>query len=281
MPTGLETGESPVDGKQPLDVVGGWTRFSPLRLTFGFFTILPLAGSGPLKEIAAAVYLLPAVAVFLGGAEGIVGWASLQLLGPPVAAALALGAALVLTGFHHADGLADVGDAIMARGDAARRIEVLRDQTMGIGAVGALLLTCLVTWTALAQLFYVRGGAMLVWSLVAAEVAARLGLITAAGLGKSSHKGSGSVFIAALKGWRGVAGAAVSVGLLAALAIPLGPAAPAAAGLAAVAITLLLIVVCGRAFGGIGGDVLGASVELGRAGALVGLVAAFNAWPAG
>lgn len=226
-----------------------------------------------MAEIARAAWLLPLVAVFLGGAEGASSWGLLELFGPGVTAALVLAAALLLTGLHHADGLADLGDALMVHGDRQRRLEVLKDKTMGIGAAGALVIVYLTTWAALSELFSERQGVALIWYLVAVEAAARLSLLTAAAVGQPSHAGSGSAFMKAQKGWRGAVGIILSLAVLAAAAVVSGVMGIALAGGAALAMTLLLVVVCTRLFGGLNGDVLGAAVELARMAALLGLLA--------
>jgi len=269
-----------------------------LRAVFGFFTILPLGGNGGLTETARGGYLLPLVAVVLGGLEGLAGWGAADAFGQPVSAALMLAAALLLTGLHHTDGLADLGDALMAHGSTDRRLEVLKDRTMGAGAAGALILTYLITWAALLQVLASTGGGyVIVWCLIAAELAARLSLLTVIAAGRPSHTGSGSMFLETMRGWRSAAGIILSLAALAALAPAIGAATLAPGASATLAIgavstlttgiiavtaaaagavtTGLLLTVAGRHwFGGVGGDVLGASVELGRAVALLGLAAA-------
>lgn len=246
-----------------------------LRLTFGFFTILPVPGNGSLADIAAAAYLLPLVAVTLGVAEGLAAVGFVRLFGSLLSAALVLSLALLATGFHHSDGVGDVADAIMARGDPERRRRVLKDSTMGTGAVGALLLTYMVSWAALAEAMALLDGGELLAVLVTVEVAARLCMLMVATLSDPSHRGSGSVFIAALKGWRGGAGLGVSIALLVLLAIYL-PLVAMLAGTAVVVAAFLIIALSASWFGGAGGDVLGASVEWGRMAALLGVAVAIN-----
>ncbi len=242
-----------------------------LRLAFGFFTVLPLSRSGSISEVAESVYLLPAVGLVLGTLEGLAAWGSSRLFGSLVAGAVALASALLLTGLHHADGLADMGDAVMAHGNR-RRLEVLKDRTMGIGAAGALLVTYLLTWAALAQLALLRGGPALIGVLAAAEVSARAALLLVAGLSRPSHPGSGSEFIRATKGRRGAAGFAATLVIMAALALPLGAAASGLALAGGILAAILVTVLAGRLFGGAGGDVLGATVELARLASLLALI---------
>ena len=250
-----------------------------LRNAFSFFTIIPLAHPVSIEEVAAACYLAPLVAVAVGTSAGIAGWGTSKIFGVLPAAALALAASLLLAGLHHSDGLADMGDALMARGDSRRRLAVLKDRTLGVGAVVSLLLTYLISWTALAEIFRFSDGALFVWYLASAELAARMALLVNAAVSHPSHPGSGSFFLTAARGWRGLTGIALSSLCLLMLMIPLGPAAPLLAAAAAILVAMLLSLAGRFWFGGVGGDILGATVELGRMSALLALAAAVNAWP--
>ena len=246
------------------------------RLTAGFFTVLPFSASGSLEEVAQAGYLLPVVGALLGGIEGLVAWGSLRLFGSLTAAAVVLAVALLLTGLHHMDGLVDLGDAAMIRGSASRRLESLKDRTAGTGAAGAVLLTYLITWTALAGLAELRPGAAIVSFLIAAEVCARMGLVIAAQASRPSHPGSGSVFIDSFKGGAGFAALAAAAVILVLVAIPAG-LPPVAASAAGAALTAVLIAAAARRlFGGANGDVLGATVELARMMSLLAIVLAIK-----
>ncbi|HDY69577.1 MAG TPA: adenosylcobinamide-GDP ribazoletransferase [Actinobacteria bacterium] len=241
---------------------------------FAFFTILPLSG-GSLQAAADAGWLLPLVALALGTLEGLAAWGLSFMFAPLVTAALVLALALVMTGFHHADGVADTGDAFMVRGDAARRLAVLKDRTLGVGAAGALILTYLISWSALAETIAALTGPELIAAMIIVEVSARLCLLLVARLTPPSHQGSGSVFLNALKGWRGIAGIALSLAALvpAALMIQWTAFSPVPAVIAA---ALLISVIARRWFGGAGGDILGASVEWGRMVALLALAASLT-----
>lgn len=250
-----------------------------LRAAFGFFSILPVPSGGAgmgLPGIAAAGVWLPVVAVVLGAAEGLAAWGLLAVFGAPVSAALVLALMLLLTGLHHADGLADLSDALMAGGDRARRLSVLKDRTTGAGAVAALIIAYLITFAALLELLggAAFSGSDLVWLLAGAEVSARLSLILCGRVSPPSHEGSGSVFISGIKGWRGAVALALAAAALAAAGylLPDRSLTPAAASAAAIT-GILLATGARRWFGGVNGDVLGASVELGRMTALLAMAA--------
>jgi hypothetical protein len=118
-----------------------------MRALLSFFTAFP-GRDVALETVARKAYLLPLVGLFTG-APG----AALILLGyampSGVAATLALGAVLLAAGLHHTDGVLDVGDALMVRGEPERRRAVLKDTRVGVGGIGALFLVYAPTLSAL------------------------------------------------------------------------------------------------------------------------------------
>jgi adenosylcobinamide-GDP ribazoletransferase len=189
-----------------------------------------------------------------------------------VAATLALSAVLLAAGLHHADGVLDVGDALMVQGSQGRRREVLKDARVGIGGLGALFF---VYAPALAALAALSGASPLraTLAILAAEVTARSAMTLILLFGRPAEETSSAVpFVRALKG-----GSRRYAALLLALAIPslvallLGWDASLAALLTAPVVVLSALWVANRAFGGIGGDVSGATGEMTRTVLLVAL----------
>lgn len=241
-----------------------------MRALLAFFTVLPLRAS-TLREAAASVHLLP----FVGLVVGLPGAAILLLgyaLPPGVAATLALGVVLLAAGLHHSDGVLDVGDALMVRGTRERRQEVLKDARVGIGGLGILFIVyapALAALSALTAASPVRAAL----ALLAAEVAVRSAMVLVLYFGESARATSSAVeFTRSLTGPRGIVGVAIALVAPALLALPLGGAA-ALAALTVPLVALLSLRVAGGAFGGISGDVSGATGELARAAFLVTLSA--------
>lgn len=241
-----------------------------MRALLAFFTVLPLRAS-TLREAAGEVHLLPFVGLVVGppgAAVLLLGYA----LPPGVAATLALGAVLLATGLHHSDGVLDVGDALMVRGTRERRQEVLKDARVGIGGLGALFVVyapAVAALSAIADTSPVRAAL----ALLAAEVAARSAMVLALAFGEPARTTSSAVeFTRSLSGPRGIVGVTIALAAPALLALPLGGTAVLAA-LTVPLVALLALRVAGGAFGGISGDVSGATGELARAAFLVALSA--------
>ena len=241
-----------------------------MRALLSFFTALPV-GDAPLQTVARRSYLLPLVGLFTA-APG----AALVLLGyavpSGVAATLALGAVLLAAGLHHTDGVLDVGDALMVRGAPERRRAVLKDNRVGVGGIGALFVVYAPTIAALVALTE-DSPARAALALLAGEVSARSAMLLMLAFGTPAEKGSSSVpFVRSLEGSRRTIG--VSLALLGPLLclLPLGGSAPLAV-LSAPLAGLVALRVARSAFGGIGGDVVGATGETTRAVLLVALSA--------
>lgn len=248
-----------------------------MRALFSFFTLLPLGRGATLEEAARSSYLLPLV----GFATGLPG-AILLLIGifpPGVAASLALAAVLLAAGLHHTDGVLDVGDALMVRSTPARRREVLKDARIGVGGLGALFFVYAPTLFALAALADASPYRAAL-ALLAAEVSARSAMLLLLVFGRPAVEGSSSTyFVRALKGRRRAVAVVLAVSLPGLVAVSLGWCALVAL-LVAPAVASLALRVSGLAFGGISGDVSGATGELTRAVLLVAFSAAIQSIPA-
>lgn len=214
----------------------------------------------------------------------VAGYAVGALVALPVFLALALGtptptAAFVLvlgiylvTGINHADGIADVGDAAVVHGGPKERRTVMRDTTVGVGAVlalGVVLVGLALAGLGLAALAgsdptlptLVRVAGL----VVAAEVGAKLGMAAVVCFGTAAHDGLGSALTE-----RSGPRAFVFPALLSLPTIVLTWPQPAAAValVAGVAAALAVLRWARAVLGGASGDVLGATNEIVRVTAL-------------
>lgn len=208
----------------------------------------------------------PAVLVAVAYPIGLLVSLPLVLEVPPETAAFLFPVWLyTVTGITHLDGLADVGDAVVAHGEEASRREAMRDSMVGVGAATALVISIL--GLALAGWHYTTlGWVPVVLTVLTAEVAAKFGMVLLVALGEPAHEGLGS----ALAGEAGRKTALVgSVLVLPVAALwAFHPEASAVGALALLGAPLLVSALVFRwareHLGGVSGDVFGATNEITR-----------------
>ncbi len=218
-------------------------------------------------DLPGAVAWFPVVGGGVGLVVGAVTVGAATAVPPLVAAALAVGAGLLLTGAFHEDGLADTFDAVGAGAAQERALAIMKDSRLGTFGVAALVVALTARVAALAAL----PGMTALLVAPAAGVLGRGAAVTVMGFTPPARTaGLGADYLRGLPRWRPMAGMAVS---LAAGTLLLGAAVVPA--LLAVATSTLLTVrwALGR-LGGVTGDVLGAVTVLAEVGVLVVLSAA-------
>ena len=232
-----------------------------MRALLSFFTVYPITGPS-LKDAARAAHLLPLVGLFTA-APGVLLLLLAFVLPSSVAAILALGGILLAAGFHHADGVLDAGDALMAHGDPARRRAVLKDARVGIGGLGALFLVyapAVAALVALAEASPLRAAL----ALIAGEIASRSAMLLMMSFGRPAGATSSSKpFVDTLAGPRRTAATVLAFLAPFPFLLPLGGVG--AVGVICIPLTTALgLYVSRRTFGGISGDTIGATGELTR-----------------
>ena len=262
------------------------------RDLLSFLTIIPVGGKEDfIFTTAENVWLFPLLGGFIGllgaayfvGASLIVGFLlglansivalPVGLLSASIPAAMTIAFLSVVTGLQHFDGLIDLGNAVGLRNLHDRKMKAHAWTVTYWGAVLALV----VEFTAFAGLFLVgwfTGNLWLVFaSVLAAEVAAKLSMVTVVWIGKPSHKGLGSIFLAKAKKNLNAAAYVIAVAIAFPVFALLGNLL---LGLVSVAVVLASVVVAvgmravsNKVFGGVSGDMIGATNEVARAIALV------------
>jgi adenosylcobinamide-GDP ribazoletransferase len=246
--------------------------FKEVKSLFSFLTILtPTMDEDCFATAAKTMFLFPLVGAFIGLTAGLFGWVTSQFLPSLVVGGLVLGFLLLITGVHHTDGLLDFGDGVMAHGSAERKIEIMHDQLTGAGGLSLGIMTVLITAFSIAELS--TNTDIIVQGIVVAEVSAKLSMVIGAWAGKAAHQGMASSFIEAMHGKKGTARLVVALALSFGIALPLLWLSGLVALLAAILTSLIMVEIAHRHFGGVTGDVLGATNELARMVSLITLLA--------
>ncbi|GAB3410140.1 adenosylcobinamide-GDP ribazoletransferase [Haloparvum alkalitolerans] len=263
----------PSDGAdRPAAPTGRAEPIPALRGAFGFLTRFPVPG-GELADWDAfrrSPWTLPVVGAVLGAVAGL---AFALPVPAPTAVAAYLLALYLLGGITHADGLADLGDALSVH-DPEKRHAVLKDAETGVGGVLALGVTLAALTLGAVGLATTAAAAGVAFRIaLAAEVGAKLGMALLVCLGGPAHEGLGSQLVGVVGPLSAVPAVVVAAPVL--LAPPTGALpALATALLAGPAVALAVLARSDRWVGGVSGDLIGAANELGRAVALhAGVVA--------
>jgi adenosylcobinamide-GDP ribazoletransferase len=226
------------------------------RTALAFMTRLPVGRNGPLTmgELSRAAVWFPATGLVVGGVMAAVQALAAEVTTATAATVLALGAAILVTGGLHEDGLADSADALGAHTTRERRLEILRDPRVGTYGALALILAiafAVATLAPLDQADFTR-------TVLVAHVLARWSTLPQALLLPAARPdGSGSLVRPGR--WLTVAGTLMAV----AVCLTVGGPGPGAATFAvAAAVTAAGGWVTCRALGGVTGDTLGAVNKL-------------------
>lgn len=121
-------------------------RFAPallrgIRAAFVFLTRFPVGGFPyRAEDWKWAAAHAPFVGAVVGALAGIVDRA-LAPVGEMAAAVLAIGVSMLLTGAFHEDGLADTSDALGGAYDRAKVLEILKDSRIGTFGGAALVIS--------------------------------------------------------------------------------------------------------------------------------------------
>jgi adenosylcobinamide-GDP ribazoletransferase len=191
------------------------------------------------------------------------------LLATLIPAAMTVAFLLVLTGLQHFDGLIDLGNAVGIRNLHDRKMKAHEWTVTYGGAVLALVVEA----SAVAGLLFVVLGSMNLWlvfsAVVLAELSAKLAMVTIVWIGKPSHKGLGSIFLAKAKKKQNFIAYALSALIVYPVfyvtGYPILGLVAVALVYVSIPVAFLMNRVSNSVFGGVSGDMIGATNEVARA----------------
>jgi adenosylcobinamide-GDP ribazoletransferase len=223
-------------------------------------TILPVSGRDA-SVPADALSWFPAA----GAVVGLALWFVQAILGaffpgvpPAIAAVAVLLAGVLLTRGLHLDGLADWADASWGGWTPARRLEIMKDPSLGTFGTLALILVLLAKWSAICVLIEADAP---VWVILACILSRTVQADLAVCFPYARPEGgTGAAFVNQATGIH--RRNAFLAAFLFALVLGVFTLRPFVLGVVAIAAGRVFGHSCSKAFGGITGDILGAGNEI-------------------
>ena len=228
---------------------------------FSFLTIIP-SNNTDLETVARYMHVFPIIGIGIGLLIASIGFGLSFFLEPLIVALLVVVSLAVITGIHHTDGLADFADGLMTRGTKERKRNAMKDLSTGSAGIVSVVLYVVGAIIALS----LTTGYELFQAILLSEILAKFSMVLMAGIGNSAAVGSNSPFMQIMKDKRRLAVAGVIT--IIPLVVIGGTTGLILFG-ASIAVTLFLVGLSTRSFGGITGDVMGATNELTRLSSLL------------
>jgi adenosylcobinamide-GDP ribazoletransferase len=156
--------------------------------TISFLTIIPV-NSSSIEEIAYYSYFFPLVGAIIGLISGLLGTIFSLFLPKLLVGLLTLFCLLIITGLHHLDGVLDLGDAIIFKGNKDEKLKILHDKHHGIGGLFSLYMVLSMSLILITLINNI------LISLIIAEIFAKLSILLVSFMGRPCEFGIGRIFI--------------------------------------------------------------------------------------
>jgi cobalamin 5''-phosphate synthase/cobalamin synthase len=218
-----------------------------------FTTIIPLGKPRDFEAFARHSWLYP-----------LAGYVIALLVAVPVffisdkmlAAAVAVAGVIILSGAHHFDGLLDTGDGLMAHGDHEKRVRALTDRYVGAGGIAAGIIVTLLLFAGF------QAAISIIPVLIIGEVGAKFSMVFLTVYGSPFKEGMHSYLHQFARPYFPALSLLLCIPLL---VLPVSPLQLAAAGIMMILCPAVILKIAESRFGGVNGDVVGASNEITRA----------------
>lgn len=235
--------------------------FKGISSVISFLTIIP-SKNGELETVAKNMYLFPIAGAIIGLIIGAVGYGLSLFTQPLITGLILTGSLAIITGIHHTDALCDFADGLMVKGTKEKKLKAMRDPAVGSAGVMTVVLYAAGMILAISMM----KGFALFEAILFSELMAKLSMVIQANRGFSAWEGLSSPFTQSMKDPRKLA---VAAGIAIIPTVIFGGLTGVFVVISCVGLSFLLLAVSNRSFGGISGDVFGASNELVRLASLL------------
>ena len=235
-----------------------------------FSTRIPVNRMVTIEEMASSVILWPYVGLLIGLFGALLAYMFHILFGlnTMLTAGIVYAFSIWFTGFNHTDGVMDMGDGLMVHGDAEKRLNVMRDSSVGTGGIATFFIVASLTLLALSSI----PTSLFIQSIFIMEFGAKFSMITSMVIGKDDTRGIGRLIKSGINSKILLILVIINslIGYLI-LGIP-----GVCAILASVCTGLYLAHMADNKFGCVTGDIMGASSEIARVVSLIVLLIVLN-----
>jgi len=208
------------------------------------------------------MYLFPIVGIVIGLVIGGLGYGLSLYLEPLVVSLVLVASIALMTGIHHTDGLADFADGLMTKGSKEKKRKAMKDVSVGSAGIFSIVIYAIGAIIALS----LSSGMELFKIILLSEIMAKFSMVLMAGLGNSAAIGSNSPFMNSMKDKKRL----LIAGIITIIPfIIIGEMNGFIVFAVGIVITMFLVGLSTRSFGGITGDVMGASNEITRLSSLL------------
>jgi adenosylcobinamide-GDP ribazoletransferase len=233
--------------------------FNKIYSVLSFLTIIPVKNYD-IKYIAQNMYLFPLIGLIIGLIIAILSFFLFSFLEGLLLGFIITAFIVGITGLHHIDALSDLADGLMAKGSSDSKHNVMSDPRNGTAGTVDLIFY---TIGMIILVSYIDEKTKLLSMIIIAEVLSKYSMVLQCYLGKSAWQGMNTLFIKEMKNKKKFL---VSNLIVVASIITFGfnfyYTIASIITMLSVSITLLLI--ANRSFGGISGDTIGATNEISR-----------------
>jgi adenosylcobinamide-GDP ribazoletransferase len=253
-------------------LIGGqyYLVFKGILEIISFLTIIPIGKFGKsdsLDNISKKMFLFPFIGLLIGLLTIPVVLISFYLFNQFVSAFIVTIFIIVLTGIHHTDALADFADGIMVRGNKEKKYNVMHDPR--IGAAGTVANSGYVIGMVIA-ISSITSLDRLMVAIILSEIMSKYSMVLQSHYCESAWDGYSSLFTKNMKSKKKIAIATIITIVLIVLISNMS-----VIGLqifiVGIICCFIAIYISKKNFGGITGDVMGATNELVRRCSLLSL----------